>query len=199
MPGDACVALLCAGWLAGRGELNERAGPRAHAALTAPGRSGNGRPRGARERLLILQERFSDEGLGARERLRRFAREMDPLRAAVAAGLVVAALLAAWAEWEPQRSDEASAEALSLAARGRLGAAEAAARTATSRDPLSAEALFTLADVQQIAGRRSAARSTLQRAVRLQPSNPRRGSNSDAMTCRANRVRPSRSCRPRST
>jgi hypothetical protein len=41
-----------------------------------------------------------------------------------------------------------------------------------SRDPLSAQAMFTLATVQQASGHPLRARDTLQRAVRLQPSNP---------------------------
>jgi tetratricopeptide (TPR) repeat protein len=40
------------------------------------------------------------------------------------------------------------------------------------RDPLSAQALFTLARAQLLAGRQDLATKTLQRAVRLQPSNP---------------------------
>jgi hypothetical protein len=41
-----------------------------------------------------------------------------------------------------------------------------------SRDPLSAQALYTLATVEQARGRPLAARATLLAAVRLQPSNP---------------------------
>ena len=40
------------------------------------------------------------------------------------------------------------------------------------RDPLSAQALFALARAQQLSGRQDLATKTLQRAVRLQPSNP---------------------------
>jgi tetratricopeptide (TPR) repeat protein len=48
-----------------------------------------------------------------------------------------------------------------------------AARRAVSRDPLSAEALFTLAEVQAVGGETAQARMTLAKAVRLQPSNPK--------------------------
>jgi tetratricopeptide (TPR) repeat protein len=41
-----------------------------------------------------------------------------------------------------------------------------------SRDPLSAQALFTLSTVEQASGQPALARATLQRAVHLQPSNP---------------------------
>ena len=82
-----------------------------------------------------------------------------------------AALLIAWTQWQPQRSEEARDSALTqLASNPR--AATAAAQSAVSRDPLSAEALFALADVQAATGHQAQARATLQRAVRLQPSNP---------------------------
>ena len=133
VPGDACVALLCAGWLAGRGPL----------------------------------------------RARRRARPAQPARPAIgyarmglAATALVAALLAAWSQWQPQRSEDARQEALQLLAAGSQDGARAAAERAVSRDPLSAEALFTLATVEQRSGQPALARATLERAVRLQPSNP---------------------------
>jgi O-antigen ligase/Tfp pilus assembly protein PilF len=147
VPGTALAALLCAGWLAGRGPLLDPAvapGParsNGAAALTRPGlRAAVGRPGAA--------------------------------RISVAAAIVLAAILIAWTQWQPQRSEEARESALALVARD-PAAATAAAETAVSRDPLSVEALFALASVQETAGRRTEARATLERAVRLQPSNPR--------------------------
>jgi hypothetical protein len=128
VPGDACVALLCAGWLAGRGPLS------------APALAPRARP--GRGRLLV------------------------------GACVIVAALLAAWSQWQPQRSEEAVAEAGGLLAAHDTGGAIAAANRAISRDPLSVEALFTLATVEQVAERPALARATFVRAVRLQPSNP---------------------------
>jgi len=84
---------------------------------------------------------------------------------------MIAALLAGWAQWQPQRSADASQRALALLARD-ASDAEVAARAAVARDPVSAQALFTLATVQRAGGRPAIARATLQRAVRLQPSNP---------------------------
>ena len=89
---------------------------------------------------------------------------------ALAAAAVIAALLAAWAQWQPQRSMAASQRALALLS-GNPRAAQDSARAAADRDPLSAQALFTLSTVQQATGQRALARATLQRAVRLQPSN----------------------------
>jgi hypothetical protein len=167
VPGDACVALLCAGWLAGRGPLLAVAGPvgerrdgaataislsSVRALTAAPAGSldpsGGERPRrGVRlPDTRELQERLRPAALG-------------PMRICVAVAAVAGALLAAWAQWQPQRSSDASQQALALLARD-------------PRDPLSAQALFTLAAVQQAQGRRASARATLQRAVRLQPSNP---------------------------
>jgi hypothetical protein len=138
VPGNAIVALLCAGWLAGRGPLT---------ATVKPG-----------ARLSDLSERLKPSALG-------------PLRMVVAAAIVVGALLAAWAQWQPQRAANASQQALAGLARN-PHAALASVRTAVSRDPLSAQALFTLSTVQQASGSPALARATLQRAVRLQPSNP---------------------------
>jgi O-antigen ligase len=131
VPGVACAALLCAGWLVGRGPL-----------AGSPGEP----------RLQTL-------------------REIGPLRGGVALAVVVFALLAAWAEWQPQRSVDASNEALTLVEHGHPTAALAAAHTAVSRDPVSAEALLTLAAVQEGTRQTAAAAATYQHAVHLQPSN----------------------------
>lgn len=126
VPGDACVALLAAGWLAGRGPLSA-----------------------------------SIPSL-------RLAR--DPRLLGLACAAVIAALLAAWAEWQPERSASASQDAVALLASNPRGALDAA-RSAVSEDPLSAQALLTLAAVQRAGGHDGLARETLERAVRLQPSN----------------------------
>jgi hypothetical protein len=181
VPGNACVALLCAGWLAGRGPLGAGAArsapagsPRAiepgagkasaaalgvpdvAAATGAPGPSHVGRT-GLPE-LEGLRARLSPRALGA-------------VRITVAVAALVGALLAAWVQWQPQRSATASQQALTELASNPHGALSTA-QTAVSRDPLSAQALFTLSAVQQATGRPELARATLQRAVRLQPSNP---------------------------
>ena len=139
VPGDACVALLCAGWLAGRGPLDSatRAGSRRRAA----------------------------------DRIGASLRATSPMSAAVAGAAVIAALLAAWVQWQPQRSVDSSQQALALLATDPAGG-DRPAQTAVARDPLSVQALFTLATIQQATGQPALARATLQRAVRLQPSNP---------------------------
>ena len=103
--------------------------------------------------------------------MRLSPRALGPVRITVAAVAIVGALLAAWTQWQPQRSATASQQALTELSSDPRGALESA-QTAVSRDPLSAQALFTLSAVQQATGKPALARATLQRAVRLQPSNP---------------------------
>ncbi len=139
VPFDACAALLCAGWLAGRGPLSER--PHAAAVTRSP--------------------RAWAQGL----------RDAGWVRGSVAAAVILAGLLAAWSQWQPQRSEDARMQALSQL-KSDPSAAISSAQAAVSRDPLSAEALITLASVQQVRGQSALALATLERAVRLQPSNP---------------------------
>ncbi|HEX7609232.1 MAG TPA: O-antigen ligase family protein, partial [Solirubrobacteraceae bacterium] len=149
VPGDACAALLCAGWLAGRGALTSLpAGAIAGAAGAQPASTGPVR------------------------RLPRSLGELGYVRAAVAGAAVAAALLVAWSQWQPLRSEDAVNNADALLASNPAGAL-AAANDAVARDPLSPLALFTLAEVQQVTGHRAQARATLARAVREQPSNPK--------------------------
>jgi O-antigen ligase/polysaccharide polymerase Wzy-like membrane protein/tetratricopeptide repeat protein len=158
VPGCALVALLLAGWLAGRGSLAAGPTPALAAGPTpalAAGRAGEApqRSRAPRRPLMAAVERFGY------------------VRVSLAAAAVVTALLAAWSQWQPQRAEDSRQQALALLARDPRAATEAA-NAAVSRDPLSAEALMTLANVQRVSGRPALARRTLQRAVRLQPSNP---------------------------
>ncbi len=150
VPGVACAALLCAGWVAGRGPLRS--------ALVVAGA-----PAG-------LDPSDGDPVSGAPRWRSLTLREVGGLRAGIAAAVVICTLLAAWAQWQPQRSVDASNEALALVGRD-PAAALAAAHTAVSRDPLSAEALLTLAAVQEGAGQSTAAAATYEHAVHLQPSN----------------------------
>jgi hypothetical protein len=178
VPGDACAALLCAGWLAGRGELSApSAPPLARAARRMSGLPARAAWRAsglpalvrARSALLAWRAPASNGNRAASPRAR--LRALGPTRVALACAAIAGALLAAWSQWQPQRAEDARQEALVLAAR-EPAAAAAAARAAVARDPLSAEALLTLAHIQLIEGSPALARATLQRAVRLQPSNP---------------------------
>jgi Tfp pilus assembly protein PilF len=67
---------------------------------------------------------------------------------------------------------DASERALALVEAHQTPAALSEAQNAVNRDPLSAEARFRLAAVQQSAGQDAKARQTLEGSVHSQPSNP---------------------------
>jgi O-antigen ligase/Tfp pilus assembly protein PilF len=158
VPGDAIAALLCAGWVAGRGPLRPGA---AGAALTGGGgvRANGSGTRTSGGSAPPWAKLMPDGTAGS-------------VRIALAAVAVVGAALAIWFEWQPQRSEDARDQALGQLASDPRGAL-AAGRRAVSRDPLSVEALFALAYVQNAEGQTTQARTTLRKAVRLQPSNPK--------------------------
>jgi hypothetical protein len=170
VPGNACVALLCAGWLAGRGPLGGTLGGAELVSADAP----EGDPRDPSTALPAgsaapLPSQASRLRLSTYVRL--FTPQLGPVRGVLAALAVAGALLAAWAEWQPQRSVDASEQAIATLARNPV-AARVAAEEGVDRDPLSAQALFTLSAVQHATGQGALARATLQKAVQLQPSNP---------------------------
>lgn len=147
VPGNACVALLCAGWLAGRGPLH------CSASVAHP--------------QTDTEQADTPDTTPSRSAWAR----RDRVRIAIAAAAIVAALLAVWSQLGPKRSEDARQQALSLLASNPAGAT-AAAHRAVALDPLSVEALFTLSNIQRVTGHPTLARATLQHAVRLQPSNP---------------------------
>jgi cytochrome c-type biogenesis protein CcmH/NrfG len=161
VPGDALVALLCAGWLAGRGPL----------AAGNPLASAGSPQAAAGPAAADPPTADSAAPATAEPLLAQRPAKVEPVRVALALTIVAAALLAAWSEWQPQRSVDASEQALALLRRNPAGAL-AAAQAGVQRDPLSATALFRLAAVQHETGQGPLARATLQKAVQLQPSNP---------------------------
>ncbi len=159
VPGTACVALLCAGWVAGRGRL--------HTSATAAGREAIG----ARNAGPLHAGGTAAQRGPLHTRSTLTTRSRRRLRLLAAAAALAASLLIAWSQWQPQRSSEASAQALSLLA-SHPRQALAKAREAHSIDPLSAGAMFTLAAAQQGNGEARAAETTLLRAAQQQPANP---------------------------
>jgi O-antigen ligase len=137
VPGNAVVALLCAGWLAGRGPL--------------------------------LPEPIASAGAIA-DRMRAGLR--TPPRAVLAGAALLVALIAAWATWQPLRSQDAMDDALAALERKDVKAARADAQAAEDRNPLAVEPLFVRSVVEQQAGDRTGARGALEDAVKLQPTNP---------------------------
>jgi cytochrome c-type biogenesis protein CcmH/NrfG len=146
IPGEALIALLCAGWVAGRGPWQEPLEP------------------------------------GERS-LARLTR--SPLAAAGAATAIALALVVAWSQWQPLRSEQAAtaganelgnantaliSDNRALVKRD-LAAARADELTAIARDPLDITPRADLAGAYNTAGELGLAQRTLERAVQLQPSN----------------------------
>ncbi len=144
VPGLAVLALLSAGWVAGRGPLGAYAG--------AP-----------------ALDPDAPAVPSARERLREGA--ADRRRLVAAAGVLLVALVAAWQTWQPYRSLTAGQDALALAGERKFDEAREKAEAARDRNPLSVEPLYELGAVELAAGRIDRARAALEEAVRLQPSN----------------------------
>ena len=123
VPGDAFVALLCAGWLAGRGPLDAFNRDEAPTREWSPATSGNPAGRDPLTGAASTSASTTPAGtpapgeapIAASARRPRSPREIGPMRVGVAAAVIVAALLAAWSQWQPQRSVDASQEALALA------------------------------------------------------------------------------------
>jgi tetratricopeptide (TPR) repeat protein len=146
VPGCAVMGIFAAGFVAGRGPLpvlGTAGGPPLVAASPSLPRS-----------------------------LRGWLAPRDPMRVGVAAAVIVAALLCAWAVDQPKRSDSATRDALSLVAEGRFGAALSKADQAHKINPLSPKPLLVRAAVQDSAGDTRGALATLESAVIQQPSNP---------------------------
>jgi tetratricopeptide (TPR) repeat protein len=96
----------------------------------------------------------------------------DPLRAGAGVAIALVAVLLAWAVDQPERSDSATNDALSLVAQGHFQAALNEADHAHNINPLSPKPLLVEAAVEDSAGDHKAALNTLEAAVIGQPSNP---------------------------
>jgi tetratricopeptide (TPR) repeat protein len=144
VPANAGVAMLCAGWVAGRGPLRAR--------LERP----NPAPPPA--------------AWPHASRLARVAHSVPPLHGAAAALIVVLALAAAWTAFQPVRAVHAGNAAFDRLDQGQPLAAAEIAHIATERDPLSADPLFELAAIDQARGDLKGAESALERAVRIEPA-----------------------------
>lgn len=145
VPANAIIALIAAGWVAGRGPLQRRG---TDAGLRPP-RAAAG---------------------GPKQRLREALRERP--RAIAAGTVLLIALVAAWTAWQPLRSDTAVQDSSASLQRGEIDKAREQAQAARDRNPLSLDPLFQLNVVEYTAGRNFAARRALEDAVRLAPANP---------------------------
>jgi tetratricopeptide (TPR) repeat protein len=109
-------------------------------------------------------------------KLPRFRVKLPPrphtVRLVPALLVVLAALVTAWAVYQPQRSESANQQALGLLGQGKLAAAAKEADRAHSIDPASVHPLWVKAAVAVAAGNPHEAEMLYQRAVFDQPSNP---------------------------
>jgi hypothetical protein len=154
VPGPTVMALILAGYVAGRGPAPQPVG--APSAIVAAG------PR--RDQLVALP------------RLPRFQLRLPPrphtARLVPAVLVVAVALCAAWAVYQPQRANNANQDALDLLASKQLPAAAKKADQAHSIDPASVTPLWTKAAVAVAQQNLPEAEVLFQRAVFDQPSNP---------------------------
>ncbi|MDQ5833487.1 MAG: O-antigen ligase family protein, partial [Actinomycetota bacterium] len=125
VPGPAAMALVAAGFVAGRGPL------------------------GAGKIVGVPYPRV----------------DRSPPRLIAAAGVMLAALLAAWAIWQPEAGDRATGDAVVLLDQGDFEAALVKADDARAADPLNAEPLLVRASIETEADREADARVTLEDAV----------------------------------
>jgi O-antigen ligase/polysaccharide polymerase Wzy-like membrane protein len=106
-------------------------------------------------------------GRGAAKRLTK-----SPSAAGIVLAIVAIAVGAVWVVWQPLRSSNADASAVTELLAGRTDAALTDAQTAVSADPVSVDALWELSEIHVATGDVSAARVDLVRATDRQPSNP---------------------------
>jgi hypothetical protein len=89
----------------------------------------------------------------------------SPARLLAASGVLLAAVLLAWAIWQPEAADRETGDAIRLADAGQVDAAIAKAEDAADTNPLSSEPLITQAAIETEAGRVDEAREALEQAV----------------------------------
>jgi hypothetical protein len=161
VPGTALPALVCAGWLAGRGPLaspvQRRADTRRETDQAPP------TPAARRER----RERRT-----LRRRVTSALAVAGPGPIAAAAAIAAVAIVSTWTIWQPLRSSNADQGALAALGRGETRTAIAAAQIAHVRNPVSVEPLWDLSVIYDASGATEAAHAQLAQAVRLQPANP---------------------------
>jgi hypothetical protein len=170
VPGNVVPALLCAGWVAGRGPLRERLLEQTTPAHTPwPESTITGAHTAALEGAPPTYPEPAGPFASLRSRLPRWA--PPPGRAAGALLAVVLALAAAWAAYQPVRSVHAGDQALERLEQGAFEPAASIAQIAVDRNPLAVDPLFELAAIQQARGQTPEALRALEKAVDVQPAN----------------------------
>jgi tetratricopeptide (TPR) repeat protein len=154
VPGPAVMAIAVAGYVAGRGPAPQPAG------LPSPVVTAGPPPEPVIDLPKLPRVRLKLPAPPPRVRL------------IPAVGVLVVVVFAAWAIWQPQRSENESQRALDLLGRGQIAAADKAAVHAHQINPASLRPLWVRASVSIAAGHLKAARTYFQDAVFAQPSNP---------------------------
>ena len=145
VPGNVVPALLCAGWVAGRGPL--RSWLPGAAPVEAP---------------------VAEEPSFLARRMPRWS--PPPARLGAALLAIAAVLVASWAAYQPVRSVHAGDAALERLESGAYEQASATAQIAVDRNPLSVDPLFELSAIEQARGQTPEAQAALERAVDVQPA-----------------------------
>ena len=104
--------------------------------------------------------------------LRAPIRDPSPPRLLAASAVLVAALLTAWAVWQPLAADRHTSDAIELADGGDVDGAIEETRDAADTNPLSAEPLLVEAAIATRAGREAEAEAALEDAVLKFPGDP---------------------------
>ena len=149
IPGVTVPALICAGWLAGRGPLGT-------AALRSEAGSASAAAPEAVEPAVARPATRPGIGLG---------------RAAGAIGIAAALLIAGWFVWQPLHSSDEVTAAIKAMARQDTGAALADARSASAANPVSVDPLWELSSIYSALRDPAASRQELVKATQLQPAN----------------------------
>jgi hypothetical protein len=142
VPGPAAMALVAAGFVAGRGPVTAVATDGGTVDLPAAQGSRWHLPRPSSGRIVA------------------------------AVGVAVTALILAWAIWQPEASDRETNRALELIDARDFDAAIAETEDAAETNPLSSEPLLVRAVAETSAGSETAARRTLEQAVLEFPGDP---------------------------
>lgn len=93
-------------------------------------------------------------------------------RIAAATGVLLMALGAIWAIWQPLRSLNTGNGALAALDKGHVTAARDLTQQALDQDPVSTGPLYALSAIQLASGQPAAAKAALVSAIHLQPANP---------------------------
>lgn len=154
VPGPTVMAILIAGYVAGRGPAPQPLGAPSAIVAAGPGRSQVvDLPRGTSLRLQLPPR---------------------PHLARLVPALLIVAVVActAWAVYQPQRAAAANQDALDLLAKKQLAAATKKADESRSINPSSVAPLWTKAAIAVAANKLKEAEVEFQTAVSDQPSNP---------------------------